>query len=375
MLPFRRLGRALTGLFARLRSTSRGLRHGGEVDAEMEEEFRHHLELRTEDLVRRGLSPTEARRRAHLEFGHAEALQEEARAARGLGPFDRLGLYWLDVKLGLRMIRKYPGLSIISVAGMAIAIAVGAGWFGFIEAMVVPTLPLDEGHRVVSLQNDDLRSPGNPDLRAAPDFLSWREELRSVEELSAYAEARRNLILPNGRTELVTIAQMTASGFEVARVRPALGRTLLEEDERPGAPPVVVIGHDAWQGPFEGDPDVLGRFVQLGTVVHEVVGVMPEGFAFPVNHRYWTPLQLDRAGWEVGGGPEVRIFAETEQQCDRGRAASLRGELEQDARGVEGPYRGSVVIGTDPPRSDGEGRTELPTFLVGLDAFSTASQT
>src|SRR5690606_39984079 len=81
---------------------------------------------------------------------------EAARAARGLRLFDRLGVSWLDVKLGVRMLVKYPGLSLVSVAGMAVAIAIGAGGFGIMHALMDAPLPLPEGERVVSLQNTDV---------------------------------------------------------------------------------------------------------------------------------------------------------------------------------------------------------------------------
>src|SRR5437870_3209811 len=97
----------VSGLSARFRSLWRGLRHRGAVESEMVEEFRHHLELRTEHFVRQGTEPAEAARRARVEFGHQGNHKDDARAARGLGPFDQLRVSWLDVKLGLRMFRKY----------------------------------------------------------------------------------------------------------------------------------------------------------------------------------------------------------------------------------------------------------------------------
>ena len=89
-------------LFAHVRSLWRGLFRHSEVEAEMREEFRHHIELRTEHLVRTGMSRREAAHRARLEFGHVERHREEARSARGLGPFDRIRFSWIDVKLGVR---------------------------------------------------------------------------------------------------------------------------------------------------------------------------------------------------------------------------------------------------------------------------------
>lgn len=118
----------------------------------------------------------------------------------------------------------------------------------------------------------------------------WRDQLESVEEIGAHRTVESNLITEDGRSEpAFDMAEISASAFRIARVPPLLGRTLVDEDERPGAHPVLVIGYEPWQTRFEGDPDVVGREVRLGGVPHTVVGVMPEGFAFPVNHYYWVP--------------------------------------------------------------------------------------
>jgi predicted permease len=100
---------------------------------------------------------------------------------------------------------------------------------------------------------------------------------------------------------------MSAAGFRVARVKPLLGRYLVYEDERPGAPPVVVIGYDVWRSRFAADSGIIGRSVKLGDEPHTVVGVMPEGFAFPVDFNLWLPLRLDSLGYEWREGP--RLFA------------------------------------------------------------------
>src|SRR5690606_33103061 len=96
------------GLLARFRSLWRGQRRRDDVEAEIAEEFRHHLELRTEDLIRRGLPPEEAARQARLEFGHIESHRADTRAARGLHVFDEIAFSWLDVKLGGPDAREVP---------------------------------------------------------------------------------------------------------------------------------------------------------------------------------------------------------------------------------------------------------------------------
>jgi putative ABC transport system permease protein len=219
----------------------------------------------------------------------------------------KTGISWIDLRLGVRMLSKNPGITLVGGLAMAVAIAIGAGMFGFSYSLLNPRLPLDEGHRIVAVENRDAwsNSPRDPFLH---DFAAWRQELRTIRDVSAYRNVARNLITPDGGAEPVRLAEMSASGFRVARVAPALGRPLVEEDERPGAPPVVVIGHDVWRTRFGGDPRVVGQTVRLGNAVHTVVGVMPQGFAFPVSHGWWIPLRLSPAGHEPGEGPEVFVF-------------------------------------------------------------------
>lgn len=217
------------------------------------------------------------------------------------------GISWLDVKLGGRMLAKHPGLSLVGGLGMAVAIAISVGFFAFITANVYPVLPLDEGERIVALENRDVELD-DENRQALHDFVLWREQLRTVDDLGAFRTAERNLITGEGPPEPLHVAEMTASGFRLARVPAQLGRHLTEEDERDGAPPVVVIGHRVWQNRFGGDPSVLGRTIRLGTTQHTVVGVMPEDFGFPQNHQYWLPLRTNPAVYERGKGPEIFIF-------------------------------------------------------------------
>ena len=222
--------------------------------------------------------------------------------------FAGAGFSWLDVKLGLRMLRKYPALAVVSVIGMSVAIAIAAGYYGAIGAMIDPSLPLEEGDRIVSVRNADLTDPGDAMMQSAHDFVAWRDELTSIRDLAAFRNETRNLIVEGQGADLVDVAQMTAAGFRVARVAPVLGRPVLEEDEQEGAPPVVVIGHEEWQNRFGGDPAILGRTVRLGSTVHTVVGVMPAEYRFPRHHQFWIPLHLDVNAYERGDGPAINMF-------------------------------------------------------------------
>jgi predicted permease len=242
--------------------------------------------------VRRSLWPSASRR---------------ALAWRGFGFIGEFRFSWVDVKLGVRMMRKHPALSLVSVIGMALAIAIGAGYFAAFSTLLDPALPLDEGDGIVSIQNVDIRT-GSEEERILHDFIVWKDELQSVRDLAAMRNDSRNLIVEGGTTTLVRLAEMTGAGFRVAGVAPVLGRPLVDEDERPGGPPVVVIAEEVWRDLFDRDPGILGRPVRLGRTIHTVVGVMPAGFRFPLNHRFWVPLRLDPGAHERGTGPSIHVF-------------------------------------------------------------------
>jgi MacB-like periplasmic core domain len=106
--------------------------------------------------------------------------------------------------------------------------------------------------------------------------VALREELASVGDLGAFRQVRRNLIASGSQPQAVRVAEMTASGFSVARVPPFLGRTLVPDDERDGALPVAVIGYQLWRSRFAGDASIIGRAVQLGDTAYTVVGVPGE---------------------------------------------------------------------------------------------------
>jgi putative ABC transport system permease protein len=213
----------------------------------------------------------------------------------------------LDVKLGIRMLMKYPGLTLVGGAGIAVAVAIAAGAFSFIYGtFLVSSVPLEEGNRIVSIEIWDAAA-GRPELRSLYDYGVWREGLSSVQELSAFRILMPNLIAPGVQPESVRVAAMSASGFRVARVQPLMGRYLEEADELEGAPFAVVIGENVWRNRFAGDPAILGRTVRLGATPHSIIGVMPKGFAFPVNDHIWVPLRTGLAA-EPRTGPDLMLF-------------------------------------------------------------------
>lgn len=211
---------------------------------------------------------------------------------------------FLNVKLGFRMLSAHAGLSVIGGLAVAAVIAIGAAYFELAHEVWYPTLPLEDGDRVVGIM---YRSSDELYYVSLQEFLALREELESVEEIGAYQEVDRYLTVEDGRSGTIEVARITPSAFRLTGARPLLGRTLEPADVRAGAPPVAVLGYDVWQARFGGEPGVVGRSLRLDDVPATVVGVMPEGFAFPENHSLWTPLRTDTADYDRGG-PTVTVF-------------------------------------------------------------------
>jgi putative ABC transport system permease protein len=218
-----------------------------------------------------------------------------------------VGISWLDVQLGVRMLIRYKGLTLAGGLALATAIGLGAGWHDVMRDQLHPTLPLPDGDRFVEIELRNVASSAG-ELRVLHDFLNWRKELRTIEGLGAYRTLERNLILADAPPEPVRVAEITASAFRVTRVPPLLGRPLFDADEQPEASPVVVLGHRVWQQQFGGRPDAIGRTLQLGRDRLTVVGVMPEGFAFPEDHKLWIPLPLRSSGYAPLEGPAISVF-------------------------------------------------------------------
>jgi predicted permease len=213
----------------------------------------------------------------------------------------------LDFRFGVRMLVKYRGLTAIGAFAMAVAIAVGATTFAAISAFLDPALPFPGGDRVVSLKfiGSDAAAP---ERHVIHQFAELRGQLKTIEHFGAFHDADHNLVAAETAPEPVSVAEINASAFAISTTPALLGRYLLPTDELESASPVVVIGHDAWQLRFGGDPDVVGREISLGGVPRTIVGVMPSGFKFPYDHQFWVPLRENPLMYARWKGPRIQIF-------------------------------------------------------------------
>jgi putative ABC transport system permease protein len=168
-----------------------------------------------------------------------------------------------DYRLGLRMLLKYPGLTLAGGLALAIAIGIGAGAYDLVGKVFAPTIPLPEGDRLVLIETRNTLT-NVPEPRVLHDFLAWRGALQTIEDLGAYRTHTRNLVVGITPPEPIQVAELTAAAFGTARVPPLFGRALLASDETPAGPGVVVLGYEVWQRSLGGRDDVLGSVVKLG---------------------------------------------------------------------------------------------------------------
>ena len=257
-------------------------------------------------------------RRAALTFSVRFLFERLLEGARALG---RIRLSLLDFRLGVRMLARYPLLTVVGGMALSLAIALGAAVFAFISLILWPSLPLPEGDRVVSVRMYD-EAANEYENRVLADFLRWKSQSASLVELGAGRSLRRNLATTGDVFEQVMVGEVTASMFDLVRLPPIMGRTLTDADAHPAAPPVMVIGQDLWRRRFNADPGVVGQVVTLGEATATIVGVMPAGMAFPSTHEAWVPLRLDEANAQPRRGVGMQVWARLKPGVSLSQASS-----------------------------------------------------
>jgi hypothetical protein len=258
---------------------------GGRLDRDFAQELESHLEMLTDDHIRRGLSPEEARRQAALRLGGAASLQARHRDARGFRALDDLAQ---DLRFAARLIVKERWVSAAAVA--AIALGIGANTVGFtiINAAYFRGFAFeraDELHSISWVPTRGRRLPSS-----VPDLEDWRSEARSFTAVAASTAGALNISDDHAAPEQTRGASITANLFDVLRQRPLLGRTFVAGEDQRGAEPVVIIGHDLWRTRFNLDPAVVGRTLRVNGRGATIIGVMPDGMKFPDDSELWVPF-------------------------------------------------------------------------------------
>ena len=216
----------------------------------------------------------------------------------------RWDVIWHDVRYAARFLQKRPGFTLIAVLSLAIGIGANAAIFGAVRAVLLRPLPFPDPDRLVTLATT---THGRPDVRrgasSPPDFTDWRNDIKELESLAAISVDAAALT-GDGPAEQVPSANVTGDFFHVLGIAPLFGRTIDREDDPIGSPNVVVLGYGLWQRRFGGRADVIGTTVMLDGRPTRIAGVMPDGFAYPLESQLWLPLRFTADDLETQRGAQ-----------------------------------------------------------------------
>ena len=257
----------------------------GRIEEELDAELRDHVERQVADYVRAGMSAGEARRRARLEFGGLDQVKEICRDVRGTRWIEET---WQDLRFAVRLLVKERWFAAAAILALGLGIGLTSTAFTVYNAVLVRGLPVDDPSRIMALAMYD--ADGRERGISYLDFQDWRAAATSFMDIAAYSEPAMDIGDPGMATERFFGARVTANAFRLLGMEPMLGRDFLADDDRPGAPAVVMLGHGVWTNRYEADPEVLGRVIRVNDAPATVIGVMPAGFEFPQWAELWQPL-------------------------------------------------------------------------------------
>lgn len=211
-----------------------------------------------------------------------------------------------DMRYSLRLLLKSPAMSALTIAVTAGGLGVSVFTYSMLNSMMLKPLPLPQGDRIVRVMA--VAPDGRSNLLDAVDLQPIRESVRSLELVGVW-ESEHRLLRGGATPRAIFVELVDPQMFAVAATPAFLGRTLLAADAQPGAEPVVVLGYHLWQGEFGGDAGILDRVVELSGVATRIVGVMPEGFGFPVWASIWQALPGDALRYVARGERFPNAFA------------------------------------------------------------------
>ena len=284
----------------------RSLFRRDQVEQDLDDELRDHLDRRIEADVARGMTPDEARYAALRAFGGVDQRKEECRDMRHVSFVDH-GIQ--DLRFALRQLLKHRGFAGTAIGVLTLGIAGSATIFGFVDAALIKPLPYRVPSRLFTVfsTRPDL-APGQARGSVSYlDFLEWRRRNQAFDSIAAYdVRGGFTLATPDG-PQRVPGLRVTGGFFRTLGVTPVLGRDFVSEEEGPSAPAAVVLSYGAWQTRFGGTSDVIGRTVTLqspwlaAAEPHVVVGVLPPDFHFTMagHAEFWATIRGTQACWNA----------------------------------------------------------------------------
>jgi ABC-type antimicrobial peptide transport system permease subunit len=243
------------------------------MERELDDELRYHIEQQTEQNIRLGMNPEDARYAAQKVFGGVEQAKERSRDARGVRWIEDL---WQDLRYGARMLMKQPSFTSIAVITLALGIGANTAVFCLVDAFMLRQLPVKDPEQLVFV-NAALPQGRMTDSFPYGVFEQFRDRSRSFAGIFAY-DATRFSATAKGQPEMIWGEFVSGSYFDMLGVSAAHGRVFTAADDQSGKEPVAVISHGYWGRRFGSDPAAVGQTIYVGKLPVTVIGVTPPGF-------------------------------------------------------------------------------------------------
>ena len=277
----------------RFRKKLRALWRRRQLDRDLEDELRFHLEMAAQGS---GCDP-------RPKFGNPAGIAERCRE---LWIFGTLETWWQDVRYAARTLARNPGFAAIAVIALGLGIGADTAIFTIVSGAISWDMGIDHPDRVVIVNAVDAAHSQNFGA-SYPEFRELQPRVKSLEGLAAYLFTPVNVSDHSGLPQRYYCVQLSANGNRVAHQKPLLGRDFRPEDEQPGAAPVMLLGHHVWQQRYGGDPAIVGRAIRVNEVPTVVIGVMPPERRFPEDTDLWTNL-VPTAALEKRENRELAIY-------------------------------------------------------------------
>jgi predicted permease len=302
-------------MLSSIKTRLRSLLRKSEMERELNEELQYHIEQQTEQNIRLGMSPGDARQAALKHFGGVEQAKERSRDARGVRWLEEL---WQDLRFGARMMRKAPGSTAVAVLALALGIGVNTAILSAANGFVIRPLPVETPDQLV-VPFWGRKSDGEVwGTFSYMNYVDLRDRNTSLSGLLAWQMTSAGISDSEGRNsgdgtraDVVWGELVSSNYFDVLGVKPILGRGFLPEENRTqNTHPVVVLGHALWQRRFNSDSAILGKTIFLNGSPFTVIGIAPatfKGLEYAVRQDFWAPLMMHvkfggQTGWETSRG-------------------------------------------------------------------------
>src|SRR5271170_2370464 len=260
-------------------------------DEDLAEEIDSHLAHEQDANTARGLSSEEAHRQAKLRFGNPRATRERVWSYRSLPWIEDL---WRDLKFVLRSLAKTPGFTVIALIVIAVGIGVITAVFSVINTVLLKPLTYPDPQSLVQLVNTNPRSPNPQPGANVPTFNIWHQQTSIFDKVAAFDFGGAGLNLTGGDHPLqVQAIHVTGDFFAMLGAPVIAGRTFTAAEDSPNGGRVVVLSYGLWKSRFGGNPEIVGRNIQLNNQPYQVVGIIGKGFVTEDPGDLWLPFQFD----------------------------------------------------------------------------------